>query len=494
MSVEDVARPPTTPTPTAGEPSGGELSGHLNTLSLIAAVVAFNGPLAILAGFIPIVISGGNGLSAPLTFLSIALAVLIFAVGLNAMAARMINPGAFYTYITAGLGRLPGLAAGLIAVLTYLALGAGTYALVAVMANHLLETLFQTQPISWWLWALIGWAVCTGLSLFNIDVSAKVLGFFMVCEIVVIMIYNAFVLIDGGPEGRSVDIVSGFFSGNFPLAMLFGTLCLTGFESIQVFRSETKDPEKTVPRATYLSIILIGCLHAFAAFCYIVAYGPGQALVAGATDPTGSVLDSIRLYVSGFAADAANVLLMTCLVAAGLAIQNISARYFFMFARDGLLPARIGKVNLKHGSPMNAGMFSGALMLIIFSGFAIGGLDAQVAYPILTGLGAFWVIMLWVATSLAVMVFFIRRQHAERVPLWQSMIAPAISVVVFGYILILATIYLADIIGGYEAVATGGLILTGLALAGGIGAGLWLRKHNPAIYRRIGNQSESIDL
>jgi len=61
--------------------------------------------------------------------------VMIFAVGLNAMAARMTHPGAFYTYVTAGLGRAFGLAAGLVAMISYLAIGAGTYALFAVMGQ-----------------------------------------------------------------------------------------------------------------------------------------------------------------------------------------------------------------------------------------------------------------------------------------------------------------------------------------------------------------------
>jgi amino acid transporter len=472
------------------------LTGNLGVLSLMATVIAFNGPLGILAGYIPIILSQGNGLATPLTFAALMVIVMIFAVGLNAMAARMTHPGAFYTYVTAGLGRAFGLAAGLVAMISYLAIGAGTYALFAVMVKALLGTTFGiTGGPPWWVWALAGWAACTALSLFNIEVSARILGVLMLCEVAIIVVWDIVVLHDGGPEGWTFDPFSDFFTaGSFPLAMVFGLLVLTGFESLQVFRSETRNPEKTVPRATYLSIIFLGLLHIVSATCYIIAYGPGKALTAGATDPTGSVLATLTLYVSKFAADAANVLLCTSIFAAALSIQNISTRYFFMFGRDRVLPASLGEVSAKHGSPLRAGVASGLLMLIVWGGFAVFNFDEVITYSLLTGLGTYWLIVLWVATSLSVVFFFRRGRAAESLGPWPSLIAPVISLVTLGAILILATIYLGDVLGGHDTVADGSLVLLAAMIGGGIGLAMWYQRNRPDTYKRIGNQVESMDL
>jgi amino acid transporter len=478
----------------SGAVEGGEtkLRGNLGVLSLMATVIAFNGPLAMLAGFVPVVIAYGNGLSAPVTYIVLGLVVMVFAVGLNAMAARMTHPGAFYTYVTAGAGRPAGLAAGVLALVTYVALGSGTYALFAIMGEHLLRDTFNVTPPPWWVLALIAWAVCTVLSLYNIELSAKVLGVFMICELALVLIFHAFVLTDGGPEGRAVPIFSHLFDGSFAMAMIFGALCLTGFESLQVFRSETRDAARAVPRATYLSVMVLAVLYALGAYAYIVAYGPSKATTAGAEDATGSVLDAMRNYIFPAAGDIANVLLLTSVFAACLAIQNISARYFFNFGRDGVLPVRIGEVNLKHGSPMAAAMLSGVLMVISFLGAAVVGSDAPMAFTILTGLGGFWLIGLWVATSVSVVVFFRRRRSKEQISVWKVVVAPTFAATVLGAIFVLSAVNIADVVGGVAAGYVSLALLAAMVI-GGVVLGFWYRSNRPDTYRQIGNQSESVD-
>ena len=110
MAVEDLASAPASIGPSDSTIGSGNtgLRGNLGTWSLIFTVVAYNGPIIILAGVVPLVVSSGNGLGGPATFLSLGLLVGVLAVGVNAMASRMTHAGAFYTYITAGIGRSPG--------------------------------------------------------------------------------------------------------------------------------------------------------------------------------------------------------------------------------------------------------------------------------------------------------------------------------------------------------------------------------------------------
>src|SRR5262249_40174529 len=89
--------------------SAQRLSGHMGVFDIVFTVLAFNAPLSVFVGFITVIIGFGNGLGAPVTFLAAGGLMALFAVGFAAMGRRLPNPGAFYAYITAGLGRPLGL-------------------------------------------------------------------------------------------------------------------------------------------------------------------------------------------------------------------------------------------------------------------------------------------------------------------------------------------------------------------------------------------------
>ena len=71
---------------------------------MVFLVIAFAAPLAASTTNIPMAIGLGNGVGAPGTFLIVAVVLALFAVGYSAMSSHITNAGAFYAYITAGLG------------------------------------------------------------------------------------------------------------------------------------------------------------------------------------------------------------------------------------------------------------------------------------------------------------------------------------------------------------------------------------------------------
>ena len=86
---------PAQPEAVAGDP--GKLRGNLGAISIIFTVLAFNAPLAVAGGFVPVVIGAGNQQGAPLTFVVVAVVLLLFSVGLLAMSRFMHSCGAFYS-------------------------------------------------------------------------------------------------------------------------------------------------------------------------------------------------------------------------------------------------------------------------------------------------------------------------------------------------------------------------------------------------------------
>src|SRR5882757_4634982 len=88
--------------------TSGRTKRTLNTHQIVLLVIAAAAPLAAMVGNVPLALARGNGAGFPAA-MAIATAVLLcFAVGYSAMSQRVINTGAFYTYVARGLGRIPG--------------------------------------------------------------------------------------------------------------------------------------------------------------------------------------------------------------------------------------------------------------------------------------------------------------------------------------------------------------------------------------------------
>ncbi|MFP3458104.1 APC family permease, partial [Psychrobacter sp. SIMBA_152] len=53
------------------------------------------------------------------------------------------------------------------------------------------------------------------------------------------------------------------------LALLFAVGNFFGFEATVVYREEVRNPNTTIPRATYLAVVGIGLFYALAAWAYV---------------------------------------------------------------------------------------------------------------------------------------------------------------------------------------------------------------------------------
>src|ERR1700733_11994326 len=77
-------------------------------LSFIMASVA---PMTVAAGLLPTAYAATGLTGIPAAFLALAAVLAVFATGYVAMARHITSTGAFYAFISRGLGRGPGVAA-----------------------------------------------------------------------------------------------------------------------------------------------------------------------------------------------------------------------------------------------------------------------------------------------------------------------------------------------------------------------------------------------
>ncbi|MCZ9340558.1 APC family permease, partial [Streptomyces sp. TRM76130] len=256
------------------------------------------------------------------------------------MSRHVVDTGAFYSYVTAGLGRVFGSGAAGLALLTYTAVQAGIYGMAGSTLEGLV-TQYGGPGLPWWVWSGV-LLLCVGLLGYrNIEVGTKVLSVLLVLEVGIVVVVVVAIFAQRGAHG--IDFTSftphAFASGSPGIGVMFAVASFIGFEATALYGEEARDPRRTVPRATYLAVVLIGVFYALVSWAFVLAVGSGQIRQAATADPTGLVFTVTARYTTGAVSDVMQILLLTSLFAALLAFHNAIARYLFSLGRQGRVPS-----------------------------------------------------------------------------------------------------------------------------------------------------------
>src|SRR6478736_926193 len=463
-TAENLAGPPN-PAPER------RLRGNLGVPSIVFMVVAAAAPLGVIGGVVPLGIAGGNGAGFPATFVVSTIILLLFAVGFTALTPYVQEAGAFFSYVRTSLGFPTGIGIAFVALVSYVALEAGVYGLLGPAGVDVV-TLFGGPTLPWWAFAAAAFAITTFLGYRNIQLSSRVLAVLLTAEIAIVLVLDLVIVARGGQHGLSTGIVnpSTIFSGSLGIGLLFALLSYIGFEATAIFRDEAKDPERTIPRATYAALILIGAFYAVTSWALISAWGDTQA-VTQATDSGGTFLSDVaQTYIKTAGNDIITVLYFTSLFACILAFHNVASRYVFALSQRDVLPESLSYPHTKHGSPHQASLWISGVVAISIVLAVVFKLDpAAQFYTWFAGATTVGFVVLLIATSLAVLVFFgrDRRGHSQ----WRVRIAPALGLVGLLVSLILILANLKDLVGGSSILAWVilGLLIGSFALGAIVG-------------------------
>ena len=80
----------------------------------------------------PLAMGLGNGAGAPVGFLIAALVLLLFSVGFVTMTPHVPEAGAFFSYVTVGLGQRAGKGIAVVALIAYTAIQVGIYGYIGL--------------------------------------------------------------------------------------------------------------------------------------------------------------------------------------------------------------------------------------------------------------------------------------------------------------------------------------------------------------------------
>jgi amino acid transporter len=357
--------------------------------------------------------------------------------GYVAMSRKVVNAGAFYTYITHGLGRPAGVAGSFVAVAAYNLMQTGLYGGFGVAA-HDFAAAHLSLSAPWWAWAMAAWAVIAILGGRRIDLNGRVLAVLLIAEIAIAVILA--VVQVAHPAGGALSFTTlspgNLFTVGLGAALATAIAGYVGFEGTAVFSEESKDPRKTVARATYLALAIIGLLYAFCAWAMSVATGPDQIVAKATSDGSQLIFNLSSPYLPAAVITLGQLLFVTSLFAALLAFHNTAARYHYALGREGVLPAVLGRTSPKTRAPIYGSLLQTAIALVVISTYVIAAWDPFTRmFFWLTVLGGLGVLILMSATSVAVLVYFFHPHHRDGVGAARGILAPALATIALGAML-----------------------------------------------------------
>lgn len=457
----------------------------------------------VVAGVMPTTFAVMGIVGQPLLFVALGVVLVLFSVGYAEMSRHVHNAGAFYAYISRGLGGTAGAGAALVALVAYNALQVGIYGIFGFEVSGLFST-YAHLEIAWWIPALAALAVVGLLGWLKIDVNARVLGVLLVVEVILVVVFDVAAIGDPAKEGLSLhafnpDTLSGAGVGT---ALCFCIAAFLGFEQAPVYAEETSKPHILVPRVMFLAVAGVAVFFAVSSWALTVAAGPTQVVGAARKESAGMLFSLTESRLGSTFTDVLHVLFVTGMFAAMLSFHNVVARYTFAMGREGLLPRTFGRTTGSSGAPGSGSLLQTAVAAVVVIAFAVAD-DKPTGDP--TGpvlhlftwfgnVGALGVILLMAAASVSVIVFFARRGAAGAQ--WWRLVTSALAALA---LLVIAGYTVKDfdvLVGAGPGSALSWALpgITGLALVAGLVQGLVLRSRAPEAHARIGLGNEAFQL
>jgi amino acid transporter len=457
----------------------------LGTTSLIFFAVSASAPMTVLAGGVVTTYANTGVIGVPLSFLILGAALALFSVGYVAMARHISNAGPFYAYPAQGLGRVWGVTGGLVALVAYNAIQISLYGLIGFTIVNVVGGIFP-----WWIWSGLAWIAVAWLGILRVSINARVLAVLLVAEIAVIVTFDVGSF--SNPDGGSISTLpmqfDSLWTSGIGGVFALGVAAFIGYETTTVYGEEARG-SRAVASATFVAVGFMAIFYALSAWALAIAVGPNN-VVAAAKDPTSGIPFSvIEQHWGSLVTNIALILLFTSVFAALLSFHNTVSRYIFSLARDGVLPASLGRIGsgASGGAPRSGSLIQSAIAFVVVAGFAVANADPLIQlFTWLSALAAIGVMSLMVLTSFATLGYF-RARPDLRESAWARVIAPTLGAVVILAILATTVVNIESLLGpGAQLVAW---ILPGIVLASVIGGLIWgsvLRSSRPEVYDQVG--------
>lgn len=267
------------------------------------------------------------------------------------------------------------------------ALGFGHYVAWGLEANGWLGTLSRQEA-----------AIFLGLAVTSVFVAIGFFGIhtrrrtgvgvssFVKIAILVVLVAFGLLAIARTPT-RNLFPFFAEGTGGVLSAMALTFVAFEGFEVIAQAGEEVRDPERTIPRAMFLSLAIVVALYLVVAFVALAAVAPpaGETawgfLGADARAPIAIVEVGRQVFPWLGGPLVAFAGLVATLVAIDTTVFSAS-RLSFAMGRDGVLPKSLGRVHQTYRAPSTAILASGVVtfFLVLLADLRVVGATASLSF------------------------------------------------------------------------------------------------------------------
>lgn len=504
--------------------ANGLKKGSIGIVAVIFMAVANAAPITAMTGNVPIAVGFGNGLGAPAGFLFATIILTLFALGYVAMARHITTTGAFYGFISHGLGQTWGMASGMLATFAYVVFEGSLIGGCAYFANDALKTIFNVD-VPWLLIAVIAIVAIAALCYFDISLTAAILGVTLTAEVLILFALAFSVIFSGGgPDGFMLDqtvllnnafegLPAGAFgtaaaAGSMAIGLFFAFWSWVGFETTAVYGEESRNPKKIIPRATIIAVVGLGLFYTFISAMVIAGNGAKASVETSiSASPLDLFFNLVQSNLGGVLLDVYKGLLVIGSFACALAFHNAASRYLYALGRE--MPSEkikntLGGTHPEHGSPYIASTIQSVITLLIVLAFAFftavqvpdangTPVDTPILVPyvnvygLLALIGTAAILLVQAICSAAVIWFFwVKKTHKGNVV--TTLICPLIGGLAMLYVVWLLwdnREFAAGLAAKSDVFKVAPYMILGV-FAIGLAYAVWLRTTKPAIYAEIG--------
>src|SRR5215467_1485169 len=311
-------------------------------------------PLTGQLGNVPLAIGLGNGIGAPAGFEIGIVMLVLFSVVSVSLIHSVPSSGGFYSFISYGLGRPMGMAAGWLSIFAYAFVEGSLYGAFGYFGNITIQQFFHVG-IPWPVLAFGALALVSILAYFDIRLSTRVLGVALILEILVLTIMAVAVFAQGGgPTGISAAPINpvNAFKGLAPgVGIFFAVWSWVGFETIPNYAEESKNPRRIGAQALFISVVGGGLFFAFASWAVVTGWGLHDAVHQAATNGGNFYYGVTTKFAALWVTQLMQWLILTSSFACALSFHNTNSRYLYVIGRERIFHHRLGRTHERWQSP-----------------------------------------------------------------------------------------------------------------------------------------------
>jgi APA family basic amino acid/polyamine antiporter len=341
------------------------------------------------------------------------------------LGARRPQAGGSYVYLREAFGRLAGFLFGWTMLLV---IYSGSSAAVATIFGTYATSVFGLSPDLVKPLAVGALVLVTGLNLFGIRFGAQVQNVFSILKLLAIaaLVVTGLAFAGvGSTRALAPAVVPS--SGSLASALLPVLFAFSGFSYLNNLAGEVRDPQRTLPRALVLGMLVVIAAYVLTNYAYMAVLGHDG--LAASQAPAADVMSRV------FGTAGARV------IAIGIAVSTLGfcnitlvagARVLQVMGEDGLFFASVARLHPRYRTPNIALMALAAWAIVLVLGANYGQLLDFAAFGD------------WAAYAVTIAtLFWYRRRGGER-PAFATPAYPLLPLVFMATVVAVVVAYALD--------------------------------------------------